>query len=109
LLIGLSFDFKLSFTFEDDESDKADPSRQVVEGGPKAQNYYKFEYQLLPDDSEPTVTEIASYKTAAKVFPNKQEPRIVKTWENDNHVWIAWSLTYVSLNCSCFCCFKLQK
>ncbi len=51
----------------------------------------------MPDESEPTITEVVSYKTVAKLFTNKQEPRIIKTWEYDNQVWVAWSHTYVTI------------
>ncbi len=62
--------------------------------GPKPQNFYKFEYQLMPDDPEPIQADLVTYKVAAKLFPEKSEPRIIKSWEHENKIWIIWSQTH---------------
>ncbi len=62
--------------------------------GPKPQNFYRFEYQLMPDDPEPIQADLVTYKIAAKLFPEKSEPRIIKSWEHDDQIWIIWSQTH---------------
>ena len=48
----------------------------------------------MPDDTEPIQTDLVTYKSAAKLFPEKSEPRIIKSWESENKVWVIWSQTY---------------
>jgi hypothetical protein len=48
----------------------------------------------MPDDLESTITEVVTYKVAAKIFPDKEEPKVVKTWETESQVWVAWNRTY---------------
>lgn len=62
--------------------------------GPKPQNFYKFEYQLMPDDPEPLQSDLVTYKVAAKLFPEKSDPKIIKSWEHENKMWIVWTQTH---------------
>ena len=61
---------------------------------PKAQNLYHMEYQLVPDDpSTTTRIDLVSYGTAAKLFTEKQEAKVIKTWIDNDQTWVAWSST----------------
>ncbi len=55
-------------------------------------NFYKFEYQLIPDDPETLVTfDLVVYKQAAKLFSEKFEPKIIKSWESEGKLWLTFS------------------
>ena len=61
---------------------------------PKAQNLYHMEYQLIPDDpTQTTRIDLVSYGTAAKLFTEKQEAKIIKTWIDNDQTWVAWTST----------------
>ena len=47
----------------------------------------------MPDDNEFTCSDLVTYKVAAKLFPEKSEPKILKSWEQGNKIWIVWSQT----------------
>jgi hypothetical protein len=46
----------------------------------------------MPDEEEITGTDVVTYKVAAKLFTDKQEPRVIKTWEAENQIWVAWNI-----------------
>jgi hypothetical protein len=48
---------------------------------------------LTSNDQEPTITEIVTYKIAAKIFPEKEEAKLMKTWETESQIWVAWNRT----------------
>ena len=41
----------------------------------------------MPDDPEPIQADLVTYKIAAKLFPEKSDPRIIKSWEHENKIW----------------------
>lgn len=64
--------------------------------GPKPINFYKFEYQLTPDDPESIYTaDLVTYRSAVKLFPEKGEPRVIKAWEDENKLWVTWNIKLV--------------
>jgi hypothetical protein len=45
----------------------------------------------MPDDNETVYTaDLVTYKVAAKLFPEKSEPKVLKTWEFENKIWVVW-------------------
>ncbi|CAF2086152.1 unnamed protein product [Rotaria magnacalcarata] len=62
-----------------------------VSDASKAQTYYRVEYSLIP--GEPNVAfDIVVFRTAAKIYPDNQDSRVVLTWEDENeNVWIVWN------------------
>ncbi|CAD5115287.1 DgyrCDS4280 [Dimorphilus gyrociliatus] len=58
---------------------------------PKAQNYYHIEYGMLPGEEEILKTDIVSFGPAAKFYAEKQESRVLKTFQSGNCSWIAWT------------------
>ncbi|XP_074646485.1 uncharacterized protein LOC141902581 [Tubulanus polymorphus] len=64
--------------------------KRIVEA-PRAQNYYHCEYFLLPDDDEPVRTDVVTFGMAAKIYPDKQEPKVLKTWQDGDQTWVVWS------------------
>ena len=55
-------------------------------------NFYKFEYQLDPDDPETiTTADLVTYRIAAKLYPEKGEPRVLKSWEDEGKIWVTWN------------------
>ena len=47
----------------------------------------------MPDEEEPTIMDLVTYRVAAKLFPEKSDPRVIKTWEHHNKLWITWNQT----------------
>lgn len=47
----------------------------------------------MPDDTEPVQADLVTYKQAAKLFPEKSEPKIIKSWENEDKTWVVWTQT----------------
>ena len=50
-----------------------------------------MEYSLIPGEAN-IAFDIAVFRTAAKIYPDNQDSRIVLTWEDENeNVWIVWN------------------
>ena len=64
--------------------------KRVIEA-PRAQNYYHLEYKLLPDDDELMKTDVVSYGVACKVYMERHDPRVVKTWQDGDVTWFSWA------------------
>ena len=64
--------------------------KQVFEA-PKAQNYYRLEYKLTPEDTSLQRVDIVVYGPAAIVFLPNHEPKVLRTWQDGELTWIAWS------------------
>ena len=85
------------FSIATDEEDTMDTLREITKKkrriveAPKAQNYYHCEYYLLPDDEEPVKTDVVTFGMAAKVYTDKQEPKVIKTWQDGDTTWVAWT------------------
>ncbi|XP_048243138.1 uncharacterized protein LOC124146111 isoform X2 [Haliotis rufescens] len=62
---------------------------------PRAQNYYHIEYYLLPDEEELTKTDIVTYGMAAKIYMERHDPRVIKTWHDGDVTWVAWANTHI--------------
>jgi hypothetical protein len=57
-------------------------------------NFYKLEYQLLPSDPDTLfVADLVTYKTAAKLYPENADPKVIKPWQHENKMWITWNQT----------------
>uniref|UniRef100_A0A671TEY7 Si:dkey-57n24.6 n=1 Tax=Sinocyclocheilus anshuiensis TaxID=1608454 RepID=A0A671TEY7_9TELE len=65
---------------------KKDTSSEVVEA-PRAKGYYCIEYNMLPDDPEPTRVDLVMFGLAAKLY------MVLKPWREGNKVWVSWSQT----------------
>lgn len=79
---------------EDEESpdlkDMQKKKKQVFEA-PRPQNYYHIEYYLIPEDSELMKTDIVTYGVAAKLYMERHDARVIKTWQDGELTWIAWA------------------
>ena len=64
--------------------------RRIVEA-PRAQNYFHTEYYLLPDDEDAIKTDVVTFGLAAKLYTEKQEPKVLKTWIDGDVTWVAWA------------------
>lgn len=84
------------FLVYDDEGDK-NKSKRVV-SDPKPQAFYHMEYFLLPTDVDPNKTDITLFGIAAKIYPEKQDAKVMKTWTEGNKTWIAWAQRYLLHN-----------
>ncbi|CAF0826449.1 unnamed protein product [Brachionus calyciflorus] len=63
--------------------------------GPKPIHFYRFEYQLIPDDPDTLyATDLVTFKQAVKIYPDKFEPKVIRGWENDNKIWATWSISH---------------
>ncbi|XP_063796660.1 uncharacterized protein CFAP92 isoform X2 [Pseudophryne corroboree] len=57
---------------------------------PKAQQYFHFEYFLLPEDTEPTKVDVVLFGVVAKLYM-EQESRLLKPWQENDKTWLIWS------------------
>ena len=64
--------------------------RRIVEA-PRAQNHFHFEYSLLPLDDEVVKTDVVTYGIAAKIYTERQDPKVLKTWTDKDLTWVAWT------------------
>ncbi|XP_051967408.1 uncharacterized protein cfap92 [Xyrauchen texanus] len=70
---------------------KREPYSEVLEA-PRAESYYCIEYNMLPDDPEPTRVDLVMFGLAAKVYM-QYETKVLKPWREGNKVWVSWSQT----------------
>ncbi|XP_050977970.1 uncharacterized protein cfap92 [Labeo rohita] len=70
---------------------KKDASSEVVEA-PRAEGYYCIEYNMKPDDPEPTRVDLVMFGLAAKLYM-ANETKVLKPWREGNQVWVSWSQT----------------
>lgn len=87
--------FNIVFITEEDPDipdlkDLMKKKKRVFEA-PRAQNYYHLEYYLLPDDIEPIKTDVVTYGIAAKIYMERHDPRVLKTWQDGEVTWVAWT------------------
>ena len=59
-----------------------------------------MEYYLLPTDVDPNKTDITLFGIAAKIYPEKQDAKVMKTWTEGNKTWIAWAQRYAAIICN---------
>uniref|UniRef100_A0A8C1RPC2 DUF4550 domain-containing protein n=1 Tax=Cyprinus carpio TaxID=7962 RepID=A0A8C1RPC2_CYPCA len=76
----------LSYSEKRKKETKKDVSSEVVEA-PRAEGYYCIEYNMLPDDPEPTRVDLVMFGVAAKLY------MVLKPWREGNKVWVSWSQT----------------
>lgn len=63
-----------------------------------SKNFYRFEYQLFPDDSDSLIAaDVVVYKNAIKLYPEKSEPRVIRGWELNDKLWVVWNQRFVSM------------
>ena len=81
-------------TVEDEDApdirDLIKKKKRVFEAS-KAQNYYHLEYYLVPDSSELVKTDVVTYSMAAKIYMERHDPKVLKTWQDGDITWVAWS------------------
>ena len=66
-------------------------NKKRVFEAPRAQNYYHVEYYLLPEEDELSKTDIVTYGMAAKLYMERHDARVIKTWQDGEITWIAWA------------------
>ncbi|CAL1542846.1 unnamed protein product [Lymnaea stagnalis] len=76
---------------QNDESNQKGLIQKRTIDSPRAQNYYHLEYYLLPDDVEPMKIDVVTYGVAVKVFMEKQDAKVIKTWQDGDITWFAWA------------------
>lgn len=83
----------LLFVIAEDDGPKVDElmkrKKRIVEA-PKANGYYHCQYYLLPDDEDPTKTDVVTFGMAAKIY-TETDSKVLKTWQEGDQTWIAWS------------------
>ncbi|KAK2874198.1 hypothetical protein Q8A67_021351 [Cirrhinus molitorella] len=70
---------------------KKDTSSETVEA-PRAEGYYCIEYNMLPDDPEPTRVDLVMFGLASKLYMGN-ETKVLKPWREGNQMWVSWSQT----------------
>ncbi|KAL5013481.1 hypothetical protein ScPMuIL_007751 [Solemya velum] len=73
------------------DQDKTRQARKRMFEAPRAQNYYHFEYCLVPDEEEVIKTDVVTYGLAAKIYMERHDPKVIRTWQNGDVTWVAWS------------------
>lgn len=77
-------------TESEEQPQPIDTSNGQTIDAPLSTSYYHLEYSLLPGE-EPMKTDVVFYGVACKVYMEKHEARVVKTWQEDDVTWIAWA------------------
>ena len=86
----------LAFAAESVDNESEGSRKRRITDAPRAQNLYHLEYSLVPDDPEQTIrTDLVSFGVAAKIFTEKQEAKVIKTWMENDQTWVAWTHWYV--------------
>ena len=76
---------------EEEIQDTKEGKKKRLLDAPRAQNFFHFEYNLFPDDEEPVKTDVVTFGMAAKIYTERQEPKVLKTWVEGEHTWVAWT------------------
>ncbi|KAH9498633.1 hypothetical protein Btru_007870 [Bulinus truncatus] len=63
--------------------------KRTVES-PRPQNYYHLEYYLLPD-VDVMKTDVVTYGVACKIFMERHDAKVIKTWQEGDITWFAWA------------------
>ena len=58
---------------------------------PKPQGFFHYEYNLLPDDEDTVKTDVVTFGVAAKIYTDRQEPKVLRTWQDGDQTWVAWT------------------
>lgn len=95
-MVNFKITILASFPIEKDsekDSFSNDINKPRATEGPKPIRFYKFEYQLLPDDPDTLYSaDLVTFKSAIKIYPDKFDPKVVRVWENENKMWATWSI-----------------
>ena len=78
------------------EKDKEGKKKKRIMEAPKAHGYYHLEYTLLPEDDDIVKTDLVTFGIAAKIYTEKHEPKVIKTWQDGNMTWVAWTQMWVN-------------
>ncbi|XP_053378149.1 uncharacterized protein LOC123529262 isoform X2 [Mercenaria mercenaria] len=78
---------------DDDQPDINDllKKKKRVFEAPRAQNYYHLEYYLVPEKDELMKTDVVTYGMGAKIYMERHDPVVKKTWHDGEVTWIAWT------------------
>jgi hypothetical protein len=78
---------------DDDQPDVKEmmKKKKRVFEAPKPQNFYHLEYYLVPEEEELVKTDIVTYGMAAKLFMERHDAKLIKTWQDGEVTWIAWA------------------
>ena len=66
----------------------ADPR---VLDSPKAVHFLHFAYEMFPSDDTPVQTDVVTYGRAARIYPEKQDAKAIRTWQNGADLWTSWT------------------
>lgn len=84
----------MSCCLSGDESSHAGGKRESQL--PKVQGMYHMEYSLLGSDQEMGAkTDLVHYGQMAKIFTERQDPKILRSWTDAHQSWVTWSNTCV--------------
>ena len=59
-------------------------------------SHIHMEYSVLPGDT-PLKTDVVFYVSAARIFPDKHDPKTVRTWWTDGNLWCSWTHSHCVL------------
>ncbi|XP_063283036.1 uncharacterized protein CFAP92 [Pelobates fuscus] len=91
--ITIAFAIPPTTTKDDPTQDtKKNPKQQKkLIDSPRAQEYYHFEYHLLPEHTEPTKADVVLFGVVAKLYI-EHETQLLKPWFDENgRLWLVWS------------------
>ncbi|KAJ8259716.1 hypothetical protein GJAV_G00172600 [Gymnothorax javanicus] len=98
VIFTVSFVLAIHKGGEDDPSNDTENSkgkeRSMMSSGlfevPKSLGYYHIEYNLLPDDPEPTKVDVVVYGLVAKVYL-ENDTKVFKLWQEGEKTWLGWT------------------
>ena len=75
------------------QADMSEVSRKQLLDNPKQQHFLHCEYDLLPDGNI-TKVDVVSYGIATRIFNEKQEPSLLKTWQEEEKTWLTFAFRF---------------
>ncbi|XP_059161294.1 uncharacterized protein LOC131944620 isoform X2 [Physella acuta] len=78
-------------TDNEDQTNLKDMLQKRTLESPRAQNYYHMEYSLVPGGEDVLKTDVVTYGVACKIFMEKHDAKVVKTWQEGDITWFAWA------------------
>ncbi len=75
---------------QSDAGKQGKKKKRIVEA-PRACSYFHCEYSLLGDEKDVVKTDVVTYGVAAKIYTEGQEAKVLKTWQEGDTTWVAWT------------------